>query len=312
MKKTALVTGGAGFVGSNIANRLMKEGWIVDIVDDLSNGHLEFVRDSLKESSGSRFIQGDFVHPTVLDSIKDKRYDVIFHEAAVPRVAYSVENPSETTDTNISKTVRLMEAARGNVRRVVFASSSSVYGGADNLPTLESEPKTPVSPYALQKLVVEDYAKLFNKLYGLDMVCLRYFNVFGPNQFGDSPYSTAVSAWCHAVKEGVPLRSDGDGEQTRDLCYIDNVVDANLIVANYEGCFAGDAFNVACGDRTSNNEILEFFKKRFEGISIEHAPERAGDVKHTQADISAISKLGYEPKVKFWEGLEKTIGWWKI
>jgi UDP-glucose 4-epimerase len=232
----ALVTGGAGFIGSNITKRLLEEGWGVDIVDDLSNGHVEFIREAMrKHKKSSRFIQADFAHPVVLEHIRNKRYDVIFHEAAVPRVAYSVEHPALTTDTNINKTVQLMEAARDNVRRIVFASSSSVYGGADNLPTLESEPKTPVSPYALQKLVIEDFAKLFNKLYGLDMVCLRYFNVFGPNQYGDSPYSTAVSAWCHAVKEGVPLRSDGDGEQTRDLCYIDNVVDANLIVANYKG-----------------------------------------------------------------------------
>ncbi len=303
----ALVTGGAGFIGSNLAKRLFDEGWSVDIVDDLSNGHAEF----LKRIGGIKFFH-DFAADIILERIKGGSYDVVFHQAAVPRVSYSVEHPFETTDTNINKTVKLMEACIGNVKRFVFASSSSVYGGADVLPTSETEPKRPVSPYALQKSVIEEYGKLFHKLYGLETVCLRYFNVFGPNQYGDSPYSTAISAWCHAVKNGTTLRSDGDGEQSRDLCYIDNVVDANVIVATAEREFAGDCFNVACGDRTSNNEILDFFKKKYKDIEIFHAPERAGDVKHTQADVSALQELGYEPRVKFWDGLEKTIKWWNI
>jgi len=303
----ALVTGGAGFIGSNLAKRLFEERWEIDIVDDLSNGHPEF----LEGIGGIRFFY-DFASDVILDKIRSGVYDVVFHQAAVPRVSYSVEHPSETTDTNINKTVKLMEACIGNVKRFVFASSSSVYGGADNLPTSEVEPKRPVSPYALQKSVIEEYCSLFHKLYGFDSVCLRYFNVFGPNQYGDSPYSTAVSAWCHAVKHGTPLRSDGDGEQTRDLCYVDNVVDANIIVATAEREFSGDFFNVACGDRTSNNEILDFFKKKYKEIEIVHAPERAGDVKHTQADVSALMELGYEPKVKFWDGLERTIKWWNI
>ena len=303
----ALVTGGAGFIGSNLAKRLFDDGWSVDIVDDLSNGHTEF----LKGIGGIKFYH-DFASDIILERIKDGFYDVVFHQAAVPRVSYSVEHPFETTDTNINKTVKLMEACIGNVKRFVFASSSSVYGGADVLPTSETEPKRPVSPYALQKSVIEEYGKLFHKLYGLETVCLRYFNVFGPNQYGDSPYSTAISAWCHAVKHGTTLRSDGDGEQSRDLCYVDNVVDANVIVATAEREFAGDCFNVACGDRTSNNEILEFFKEKYKDIEIFHAPERAGDVKHTQADVSALEELGYEPKVKFWDGLERTIEWWNI
>lgn len=308
--KRALVTGGAGFIGSNLAKRLLDEGWTVDIVDDMSNGHLEFVKPFRKEIT---FFECDFASKDVCALIRSGRYDYIFHQAAVPRVSYSVEHPYETTDVNISRTVKLMEAAKeGNVKRFVFASSSSVYGGADVMPTPETEPKNPVSPYALQKSVIEDYCKLFHKLYGFDSVSLRYFNVFGPNQYGDSPYSTAISAWCHAVKNETPLRSDGDGEQSRDLCYVDNVVDANLIVALADREFSGECFNVACGDRTTNNEILEFFKEKFPGIEIVHAPERPGDVKHTQADVSALVELGYEPKMKFWDGLEKTIQWWEI
>ena len=147
----------------------------------------------------------------------------------------------------------------------------------------------------------------------MDAVCLRYFNVFGPHAYGDSPYATAVAAWCDAVRHGKPLRSDGDGEQSRDLCYVDNVVDANVLAANNKNPFRGEAFNIGCGDRTTNNEILAYFKRRFPHVDVIHAPERPGDVKHTQADITdAVEKLGYEPKVKFWEGLEMTLDWWKL
>ncbi len=228
-------------------------------------------------------------------------------------MSYSVENPAETTDVNVFRTVALFEAARENVDRIVWASSSSVYGGADTLPTSESSPKSPKSPYAWQKSTIEDIAKLFGDLYDLDIICLRYFNVFGPGQYGDSPYSTAVSSWCNNAKFLKPLRSDGDGTQSRDMCYVDNTVDANVLAANSKMKFMGKTYNVACGDRTTNGEILEYFKKRFPHVIVQDAPWRAGDVMHTQADISEIQKdLGYKPKVRFWEGLERTIDWWNI
>ena len=308
----ALVTGGYGFIGSNLTQSLIDLGWQVDVVDNMSNGHEEFLEDYV-----GRFKPWflDFADPLVLAEIEiPHRYDYVFHQAAVPRVSYSVEHPGETTDNNVARTVKLMEACmKGGVKRFIFASSSSVYGGADTMPTPETEAKKPVSPYAMQKHHCEEYCQLFNHLYGFDSVCLRYFNVFGPNQYGDSPYSTAVSAWCDAVKHGKPLRSDGDGEQTRDMCYIDNVVDANIKAALYRGKFAGDVFNVACQEQTSNNEILEWFKDYFDDIDIVHAPVRAGDVKHTCASIKKINTvLGYEPKVKFWGGLERTARWWKL
>jgi len=306
--KKVCITGGAGFVGSNLVKRLKSEENEVTIVDDFSNGHMSF----LSGIPNLTVLSMDFADPYVLNKITNKEFDIVFHQAAIPRVSYSVEHPFETTDINVNRTVKLMEACIGNIERFVFASSSSVYGGADNLPTKETEEKKPVSPYAWHKSCIEDLGKIFYKLYGLDFVSLRYFNVVGPNQYGDSPYSTAVSAWCHAVKKGLPLRSDGDGEQTRDLCYVDNVVDANMIVANSDKKFAGECYNVACGERTSNKEILEFFRNRFPNIEVVHAPERAGDVKHTQADISKLTKLGYEPKVKFWEGLEEILKWWEI
>tara|TARA_R110002074_G_scaffold28888_1_gene83126 strand:+ start:781 stop:1785 length:1005 start_codon:yes stop_codon:yes gene_type:complete len=331
--KKCLVTGGCGFIGSNLVHRLVAEGWSVDVVDNLSNGYLENLEGlKLRVIPNASFLPGyediekekrakseilvvsdDFSHPNVLKRIGNIKYDVIFHQAAIPRVLYSVENPSITTDVNISGTVRLMEACRDNVDRLVFASSSSVYGGADILPTSESHEKSPKSPYAWQKSAIEDAAKLFCDLYGMDIICLRYFNVFGPRQRGDSPYSTAVSAWCSAIASGLPMRSDGDGSQSRDLCYVDNTVDANILAANSNKKFSGDVYNVACGDRTSNKEVLDHFLKKCPSALITQAPWRAGDVMHTQADISKIKEdLGYDPKVRFWEGLERTFSWWGL
>ena len=333
----ALVTGGCGFIGSNLTKRLVSEGWTVDVVDNLSGG-VETSLEGLKvrkvpspsllpqfyknlsqtghkrDSNEVLLVIGDLADLGVLSTIRDRRYDVVFHQAAVPRVSYSVENPAETTFENITKTVSLFEACQDSVKRVVWASSSSVYGGAEIMPTPESErgKNLPRSPYAWQKFAMEDYAKICYDLYNLDIVCLRYFNVFGPGQLGSSPYSTAVSAWCHGAKNSLPLRSDGDGEQSRDLCYVDNVVDANILAARSDIIFKGKCYNVACGDKTTNNEILSYFIKNYD-VTVRHAPERPGDVKHTCADISSIrSDLGYEPRVRFWEGLERTLEWWGL
>ena len=334
--KRALITGGCGFIGSNLAKELISKGWRVDVVDDMSNGHLELL-DGLKkrilpnasfldiyygqiekgtvtrEDDEVLVIQDDFASPFLLSNIEENYYDYVFHQAAVPRVGYSVEHPSETTNTNINKTVALFESCKeGGIKRIVFASSSSVYGGADDLPTKETAPKNPKSPYAWQKSAIEDFAKICWDLYQLDVVCLRYFNVFGPGQYGDSPYSTAVSAWCNAVKTGGSCRSDGDGSQSRDMCYIDNVVSANVLAAEREEPFKGDYFNIACGDRTSNRDILEYFKVRF-NVDVVDAPWRPGDVMHTQADVSkAEREFGYKPLVRFWDGLEETIKWWEL
>lgn len=306
-----LITGAAGFIGSNLFKRCLAEGWQARGVDDLSNGHAEFLPEGVE---GRDFVECDFTHGSILEGIAAKRYDVVFHIAAVPRVSYSCEHPLETNDSNVTKSLRLIHACRGNVKRVVFASSSSVYGGADvsHGPTHENHPRDPKSPYALQKAVIEDYLRLYNELYGLDSACLRFFNVFGPNQLGDSPYATAVSAWLTAIKKGVPMRSDGDGEQSRDMCYVDNVVDACIRAAKREEPIRARCFNVACGDRTTNNQILEALKKRYPGAQVVHAPVRAGDVKHTHADVRrAKEELGYEPLVRFWEGLDRTIDWYE-
>jgi nucleoside-diphosphate-sugar epimerase len=320
-----LVTGGYGFIGSNLVIRLKKLGYNIDIVDDMSNGHTEFLKDYQIRSSVPgltvvendrefiRFFNCDFSNDGVLSSIARGIYDCVFHLAACPRVSYSVENPAETTEINLNSTVKLFDAAKIGKTRVVFSSSSSVYGDADIRPTPEDYQKSPQSPYAWQKSASEDAAKLFCHLYDeSDIVCLRYFNVFGPNQYGDSPYSTAVSAWCHAVKNGSVCRSDGDGTQSRDMCYVENVVEANILALDRKNRFAGDCYNIACNDTTTNLEILSYFIDNF-GAKVRNAPWRPGDVMHTLADVNkAKEELGYEPTVEFWEGLERTVKWWGL
>jgi nucleoside-diphosphate-sugar epimerase len=303
-----LITGAAGFIGSNLFRRCVAEGFEVRGVDDLSNGHIEFIEPTWQPA----VLRSDFADLHVLEAIKAKQFDVVFHLAAVPRVSYSVEHPLETNETNVSKTLKLMEACRGNVKRIVFASSSSVYGGADVLPTHESTTKNPKSPYALQKSIIEDYLQMYCDLYGLDSACMRFFNVFGPNQLGDSPYATAVSAWLSAIKKGEPMRSDGTGDQSRDMCYVDNVTDACVRAAKVTEELRGRCYNVACGDRTTNNQILAKLTKLYPDAKVTTAPWRPGDVMHTQADVSrAKEDLGYEPVVRFWEGLDRTIEWYE-
>ncbi len=308
-----LVTGGCGFIGSNLVKKLHDLDVTVVSVDNMSSSR-DDAGDFMASLPDVEFINNCFSSARVLERVKSKEFDAVFHVAAIPRVSFSVENPSITTDTNINKTVKLLEACVNNTRRFVFSSSSSVYGGADVLPTPVGHVKNPKSPYAWQKSATEDLIRIFCEIYpGFDAVCLRYFNVFGPGQFGGSAYSTAISAWCHSVKNNLELRKDGTGEQSRDLCYIDNVVDANVLSMRYSEKFSGETFNVACGDRISNNEILNHFKEKFGNLSIRQAPFRPGDVMHTQADISAtVTLLDYKPKVRFWEGLKRTFDWWEI
>lgn len=306
MSKKVLITGVAGFIGSNLAARCTAEGWSVRGVDDMSNGHKEFV------PSNVDLDESCFSHNAILRDVGKKSFDVVYHLAAVPRVSYSVKYPLETNDVNVTRTLKLVNECANSGTRLVFASSSSVYGGADDLPTPTDYPKQPKSPYALQKSIMEDYMTLFGDLYNLDSVALRFFNVFGPNQLGDSPYATAVSAWLNNIMRDKPMRSDGDGTQTRDMCYVDNVTEACVLAAMKPGPLKGERFNVACGDRTSNNEILQHFQKLFPQATKIDAPWRPGDVMHTQADISETERvLGYTPKVTFWPGLAKTIEWWE-
>lgn len=304
----ALITGAAGFIGSNLYNECLRRHHEVVGIDDLSNGHLSFVNRRMR--GGSMYVCS-FNNEFVLSSLKKKEFDVVFHLAAVPRVGYSVEHPLETNDVNVTQTLQLMQAAVGNVKRFVFASSSSVYGGIDASagPTDEDHPKNPASPYALQKLTIEGYLRLYSELYGLDSVCLRFFNVFGPNQLGNSAYATAISSWLYAIKQGTKMRSDGTGEQRRDMCYVDNVVDACLLAAESRSFGHARCYNVACGENVSNNEIMARLMQRYPTASKYDAPWRPGDVMITLASIERAKEIGYVPKVKVWEGLERTIEW---
>ena len=306
----ALVTGGAGFIGSHIASALAASGARVRIIDDLSTGYRENVEE----------IQGDidFVHGSLANeaSLRQAIEDVelVFHEAAIPSVPRSVENPRQTHIASVDSTFSLLLAARDKkVRRVVYAASSSAYGDQPTLPKTETMLPEPLSPYAVAKLVGEQYCQVFTRVYGLETVSLRYFNVFGPRQDPSSQYSGVISRFISALLSDKTPVIYGDGEQSRDFTYIDNVVEANLNAADSSKA-VGQVINVANGERTSLNELLGELKDLTgrTDVTADYQPQRAGDVKHSLADISrARELLGFQPNVDLRTGLSLTIDWWK-
>ena len=326
--RKALVTGCCGFIGAHVARTLVNEGWYVEGVDDLSSGDLSTVSDlnfravhdqllpmyDKNPTSGSLLVStGDFASPLILQRVAAQEYDVIFHLAANPRVEYSVKYPALTTNENVQKTIELMSAAINNIDRFVFASSSACYGNVDQLPTTESCSPNPTSPYGLQKLVVESFGRLYSDLYNMDFAALRFFNAYGPGQDGSSPYSTAISAWCTKLKNGEPLRSDGDGTQSRDMVYVEDIASAMLATANHDERIGFGVFNVCTGQALENRQILSRLGELFPDAAVNHAPERQGDVKHTLGSYSLLnSVVGWAPKVSFWDGLDKTIDWWGL
>ena len=306
----ALVTGGAGFIGSHIAAALSASGARVRVLDDLSTGH----RENLEEIGGDiDFIEGSVADEDVLQKALDG-VEVVFHEAAIPSVPRSVEAPRQTHIASVDGTFSLLLAARDQkVRRVVYAASSSAYGDQPTLPKSEQMLPDPLSPYAVAKLVGEYYCQVFSRVYDIETVSLRYFNVFGPRQDPSSQYSGVVSRFISALLGDERPVIFGDGDQSRDFTYVDNVVAANLSASNATGA-SGKVINVANGERITLNQLLAELKDLTgkNDVTAEYRESRVGDVRHSLADNSmARELLGYEVKVDLREGLKRTIDWWK-
>ena len=306
----ALVTGGAGFIGSHIATALTASGARVRIIDDLSTGY----RENVDQIGGDvDFVQGSVADEAVLKrAIED--VELVFHEAAIPSVPRSVKNPRQTHVASVDSTFSLLLAAKEqNVRRIVYAASSSAYGDQPTLPKVETMLPEPLSPYAVAKLVGEHYCQVFTRVYGLETVSLRYFNVFGPRQDPGSQYSGVISRFITALLGGETPVVYGDGEQSRDFTYIDNVVDANLKAAESTKA-VGHVINVANGERISLNQLLKELQELTGKTDVipDYQPARVGDVKHSLADITlARELLGFEPTVDLRKGLSLTIDWWR-
>ncbi|MEE2792835.1 MAG: NAD-dependent epimerase/dehydratase family protein [Acidobacteriota bacterium] len=305
---TYLVTGGAGFIGSHLVEALVARGEKVRVVDSLVTGR----RENLGQVAGVDLTVGDLADSAVADHVV-KGIDYVVHLAATPSVSRSIEDPIGSHKDNVAVTLSLLSAAkRHRVRRVVFASSSAIYGNTATVPSGEDLKPDPLSPYALQKLIGEQYGKLFQKLYGLDTVVLRYFNVFGPRQDSFSPYSGVISIFSRCLIEGRQPVIYGDGEQTRDFTYVDNVIDGTLRACTAPKA-SGEVINVSCGDRVTLNVLFELMRQ-FSGVEVrpKFAELRPGEVRHSQADISrAKALLGYQPVVAFREGLRRTIEWYQ-
>jgi len=304
-----LVTGGAGFIGSNICRRLVSEGCFVRVVDNLLTGkrsNLAEVWDKIE------FVEADMGVPEVARAVV-KDIDVVLHEGALPSVPLSVDNPANTHRHCVDATFTMLLAARdAHVKRFVYAASSSAYGDTPTLPKVEMMAPNPLSPYAVGKLVGEYYCSVFSKVYGLETIELRYFNVFGPHQDPASQYAAAIPAFVTAILRDKPPTIYGDGEQTRDFTYVDNVVQANLLAARAQVTH-GEVVNIACGEAVTVNAIIGTINRLLgKNVKPIHAPSRAGDVKHSLADITAAKNLiGFKPVILFHEGLEKSIDWYR-
>ena len=305
----ALVTGGAGFIGSNLADRLLAEGFEVRVFDNLSTGF----RDNVP--SDAELVEGDIRDEAAVRAAVPG-VDVVFHQAAHRAVLQSVQNPLSTDLANTHGTLLVLKAAQdAGVRRVVAASSSSIYGGAEQLPTPESAPLVPRSPYAVSKLAGEHYCRVWAELFGLETVALRYFNVYGPRQRPDSAYAAVIPLFTRALRTGARPVVHGDGGQSRSFAYIDDVVAANLAAATApaEAC-SSKAYNIAGNRRSTLLELLGELGAIL-GVEVdpEHTAPRAGDIRHSFADVTAAARdLGWEPKVSLTEGLRRTVDWFAL
>ena len=303
-----LVTGGAGFIGSHLTEELARRGQRVRVVDNLVTGK----RQNLAHIAEVEFLQGDLADAAVARRAVDG-VDFVLHQAAIPSVPRSVQDPLTSHVANIDATLNVLIAARdAHVKRVVYAGSSSAYGDTPTLPKVETMATGPLSPYALQKLVGEQYCQMFTRLYGLETVTIRYFNVFGPRQDPSSPYSGVISLFISALCEGRRPTIYGDGEQTRDFTYVANVVQG-VLKASAAPAANAEVINVATGGRISINTLFQAVRTLVDAhVDPVYSPARAGDVRDSQADIGkARHLLGYEPDVTFEEGLKKTVEWYR-
>jgi nucleoside-diphosphate-sugar epimerase len=303
-----LVTGGAGFIGSHLVEELVRRGHTVRVADSLITGK----RSNLDHIKGVEFLEGDLADMDFAQrAVSGVQY--VLHQAAIPSVPRSVKDPITSNRANVDATLNMLVASRdAGVRRLVFAGSSSAYGNTPTLPKHEDMPNNPLSPYALQKIVGEQYLQMFTTLYGLETVSIRYFNVFGPRQDPSSPYSGVISVFATALIENRSPMIYGDGEQTRDFTYVANVVDGVLRACEADGA-SGEIINVATGGRISLNHLFRTMRDLVGGkVEPTYAETRSGDVKDSQADITKAKKiLGYEPIVSFEEGLKRTVEWYR-
>ena len=314
-----LVTGGSGFIGSNLVHALVARGERVRILDNLSTGREVNIAPLLADAERRHqvdFLRGDLTDPDVMQrALRD--VDYVLHQAALPSVPRSIERPLDTDRVNVFGTLQLLELARraGSVKRVVFASSSSVYGERHpDDSKVETMTPMPLSPYAVSKLTGEHYLAVYSRLHGLPTVALRYFNVFGPRQDPNSQYAAALPNFIRAFQRGQSPIIFGDGQQSRDFCFIENVVEANLLAcAAPAERVAGQVCNIACGDSVSLLGVMDLLAELFgQRIAPDHRPSRPGDVRHSRADIGrAQALLGYQPKVRFAEGLRRTVAWYQ-
>jgi nucleoside-diphosphate-sugar epimerase len=306
----ALVTGGAGFIGSHLVSALTALGAQVVVLDDLSSGRLENIASSQPT---------EFIHASILDRDAVRRATagcaIVFHEAALASVPMSVERPRDFYDVNVTGTLNILQAAaEARVKRVMFAASSSAYGDCEILPKIETMAPQPLSPYAASKIAGEGLMRAWANCYGVDTVSLRYFNIFGPRQTADSAYAAVIAAFAKSMLQGNPPTIFGDGEQSRDFTAVENAVHANLLAARSDRPLMGDVMNVGCGRRVTLNELSKVMREALNRPDLLpiYQPPRAGDVKHSLADLGHVKQMiGYEPVVDFETGLRTTLDWYR-
>jgi UDP-N-acetylglucosamine 4-epimerase len=312
-KYSFLVTGGAGFIGSNLVEYLLKyKAGKVRVLDNLSNGYFENIKDFI-QLPNFEFIEGD-IRDFEVCKMAVKDIDFIFHQAALGSVPRSISDPLTSNEVNVGGFLNILFAAKnsGTIKRFIYAASSSTYGDSKVLPKVEGVEGSPLSPYAVTKLVNELYADVFSKVYGFSSIGLRYFNIFGPKQNPNNPYAAVIPIFCKHFIEGTPITINGDGETSRDFTFVENAVQANILAIE-STLTTNEVFNVACGDNISLNELVDKLRKisSLNEKGLIYVSERAGDVKHSNASINKISNdLGYLPSINFDKGLQIVYNWY--